>query len=552
MGSDTLSRITLPPWLSYERLAERQTASDTSSSDAEDVQDRQLFLAENEGFEGQDASRMEKAALYHELGDSQSGVRSAGRGRRKFMPLLALIGVCSLLLLFSLGHTRLVTVNTYTGSEIAKVDLDSIMNGSFTPQLESIQWLPAAGDGVYYSKEADYSIYLTDLSKNGTSLLVKGTDILDEYSIQIMWSSFSLSSDMNYMLVQADRVKLWRHSSHANFYIHDIKAKTTVSLRSVDEPPRTSIAHWSTTGHAIAYVADNDLYIQDSATSDQSDPIRITSSGSDVFFNGVPDWVYEEEVFKEDSAVWWSPSGARIAFASFNESDVPEFSFPVYSANHWISVVEPYPQSVTMRYPKPGYPNPIASLSVFDLACYRESSQLQLDGSSRVASCTKSLLAADPFEEALLTEVVWIDNANLLVKHTDRFAQHVRISHFTFEQTVGSSIVGRTVRETDFAAVDGGWSEPVSRGEEYSGLGLSLGIQDQSMRPIRTAAPADMSASDLEALPNGYVDVVPDDKGFRQIAYFESADTSTPIFLTDEEYEVAETISAIDVRSKKM
>lgn len=460
MDSDTLSKITLPPWLSYDRLAQRQATSDTSSSDDGDTQDRKSFLAEAEGFEGQDA---EKAALYHELGNSQSGLRSAGRGRRKiryFMPLLALVAVISLLAVFSVGHARLAQINAYTGAGRAKVDMDAIMNGSFSPRLESIQWLPAAGDGVYYNKESDYSIYLTDIAKNTTSLLVKGTDILDEYGIQILWTDFSLSSDMNYMLVQADRVKLWRHSSHANFYVHDIKAKTTVSLRQVDEPPRTSIAHWSTSGHAIAYVADNDLYIRDSAAS-QSEPIRITSSGSETFFNGVPDWVYEEEVFKEDSAIWWSPAGDRIAFGSFNESAVPEYSFPIYSSNHWISAIDPYPQSVTMRYPKPGFPNPTASLSVFDLACYRESSQLQLDASSRTASCTKSLVAADPFEEALLTEVVWIDDANLLVKHTDRFAQHVRISHFTFERTAGSEIVGPTVRETNFAKTDGGWSEPV-------------------------------------------------------------------------------------------
>lgn len=72
------------------------------------------------------------------------------------------------------------------------------------------------------------------------------------------------------------------------------------------------------------------------------------------------------------------------------------------------------------------------------------------------------------------------------------------------------------------------------------------------MQPIRSVAPADMSASELQALPNGYIDVVPNEKGFRQIAYFDSADASEPTFLTNEEYEVAETISAIDVRNRKV
>ena len=90
--------------------------------------------------------------------------------------------------------------------------------------------------------------------------------------------------------------KQWRHSSFGNYYIHDIAAKTTISLVEPSSSPRTSYAEWSPTGEAIAFVHSNDLYIRPDAEPN-TQAIRLTASGSPTRFNGVPDWVYEEEVF---------------------------------------------------------------------------------------------------------------------------------------------------------------------------------------------------------------------------------------------------------------
>jgi dipeptidyl aminopeptidase len=51
-------------------------------------------------------------------------------------------------------------------------------------------------------------------------------------------------------------------------------------------------------GHAMALVHENDLYVVPDAELVQSTPtpIRVTNDGSAVVFNGVPDWVYEEDV----------------------------------------------------------------------------------------------------------------------------------------------------------------------------------------------------------------------------------------------------------------
>jgi len=64
-------------------------------------------------------------------------------------------------------------------------------------------------------------------------------------------------------------------------------------------------------------VRGNNLYIwQNSNTT------RITKDGGPDLFNAVPDWVYEEEIFGDKFALWFSPDGRKLAFLKFNETGV--------------------------------------------------------------------------------------------------------------------------------------------------------------------------------------------------------------------------------------
>ncbi len=40
---------------------------------------------------------------------------------------------------------------------------------------------------------------------------------------------------------------------------------------------------------------------------------KLTDTGDPgVFFNGVADWVFEEEVLEDDRALWWAPDGNSL------------------------------------------------------------------------------------------------------------------------------------------------------------------------------------------------------------------------------------------------
>lgn len=194
---------------------------------------------------------------------------------------------------------------------------------------------------------------LEDLAHNMSRILVRGSQILDpEEGIQLEYQTFSVSSDLRYILFGADRDQKWRHSSRSNFFIHDLTTSQTTALIKPVYPSLTAFAKWAPRGHSIAFVHDNDLYVTRSTNS--TSPIRVTKDGNATIFNGIPDWVYEEEVFGTDSALWWSPDGRKLAFLRFDESEVEVYSYPIYNPNRQAPGASAYPNTIDMRYPKPG------------------------------------------------------------------------------------------------------------------------------------------------------------------------------------------------------
>ena len=92
---------------------------------------------------------------------------------------------------------------------------------------------------------------------------------------------------------------------------------------------------------------------------------QITNDGQAfVNYNGIPDWVFEEEVFEDNKAIWWSPDATKLVWGSFNDSDVDTYLLQKYGSYHNI---QQYPELLEIRYPKVGNTNPKISLYLTDL-----------------------------------------------------------------------------------------------------------------------------------------------------------------------------------------
>lgn len=178
----------------------------------------------------------------------------------------------------------------------------------------------------------------------------------------------------------------------------------------------------------------------------------------------MPDWVYEEEVFSSDSALWWSPDSRKLAYLRFDETAVEEYTFPVYNPTEDSYKVVPYPSHVTMKYPKPGYANPLVSIHVCELDRYRD---MRADGDSEAVAVTQANLELTwdnrlPPENRIVQDVAWVGNATLLVEELDRAAVNGSIVLFNLEE--GAVNLGQVVRKLGQHGEesDEGWIEPVS------------------------------------------------------------------------------------------
>jgi dipeptidyl aminopeptidase len=183
------------------------------------------------------------------------------------------------------------------------------------------------------------------------TLLVDGSRVTDRAGNRLSWQSWHLSADMEYVLFRGDSVKQWRYSSFGNFFVHRLSDGATYPIHPPSHPPSASIAVWSPVGHALAFVNNNDLYVitESELASTNPNAIRVTTDGSSVVFNGVPDWVYEEEVFEGESALWWSPDGSTVAYLRSDETEVREYKLQYYNPSNDAFDVDQFPSELEMK-----------------------------------------------------------------------------------------------------------------------------------------------------------------------------------------------------------
>lgn len=168
---------------------------------------------------------------------------------------------------------------------------------------------------------------------------------------------YSFSGDERKLMIESGSEGLYRYSYFAQHHIFD---RTTRKLQPLSDPAgsKQRLATFSPDGSKAAFVRDNDLYIVDLATMQET---RITNDGEwNKVINGATDWVYEEE-FALVQGYQWSPKGSKLLYLRTDESAVKEFFIPMYQGNL-------YPEEQRFKYPKAGEDNSTVSLHVYEVA----------------------------------------------------------------------------------------------------------------------------------------------------------------------------------------
>ncbi len=231
------------------------------------------------------------------------------------------------------------------------ITVEDIYTGEF--RTEGLQSLRSLNNGKEYlvlnynadrTQSIDKYSYLTG-EKTGT--LVSSADL------ELPIRSYSLSDDEQQIMIVSQRQPIFRRSANSMVHIYDLNSKKLTQLS--DNLVRS--AAFSPDGKKVAYVYENNLYYKDLESGNTT---QATDDGEiNKLINGVSDWVYEEE-FAIVRAYQWSPDSKQIAFLSFDESEVPEFSMDVYGSDL-------YQYPYVFKYPKAGEKNAVVGLHVYDL-----------------------------------------------------------------------------------------------------------------------------------------------------------------------------------------
>ncbi|KAI4953800.1 hypothetical protein J4E91_002648 [Alternaria rosae] len=398
-----------------------------------------------------------------------------------------------------------------------KITLDDVFGGRFYPQQQSVAWIPGpeGEDGLLLEKGSSNEEYLVveDIRTKGeatsseskTTLMKKNTFEVD--GTFVYPSDVWPSKDFKKVLVMSDYQKNWRHSGTAKYWIFDVETQTGEAL-DPDQPNSViQLASLSPQSDAVVFTRDNNMFLR---KLNSKEVIQITKDGGSELFYGVPDWVYEEEVFQGNSATWWSEDGKYIAFLRTDESTVPTYPVQYFvsrpSGEKPKAGEENYPEVRDIKYPKAGAPNPIVSLQFYDV----EKGEVF------------SVEIEDDFkdENRLITEIVWAGKTKqVLVRETNRESDILKLVLMDVEKRTG-----KTVRTENVAELDGGWMEVSQK---------------------TTFVPAD---PDNGRKDDGYIDTIIHE-GYDHIGYFSPLDSDKPVLLTQGEWEVVEAPSRVDLKN---
>ena len=226
----------------------------------------------------------------------------------------------------------------------------------FSPDY--VSGIRSMNDGKHYTslKRVDGKMAVVKYAyKSGDEVgtVVSSEDIFTQGDRQI--ENYTFSKDEKQMLIATEVESIYRHSTKANYFVHNLEDGTTRPLAD-SEKGKQRLAEFSPDGTKVAFVRGNNLFVYELDTKQE---LQITIDGEmNKIINGATDWVYEEE-FAIDKGFYWSPESDRIAFYKFDEGHVKEFQMALYNGL--------YPEQYKFKYPKAGERNSIVLIYIHDL-----------------------------------------------------------------------------------------------------------------------------------------------------------------------------------------
>lgn len=210
---------------------------------------------------------------------------------------------------------------------------------------------------------------------------------------------YEWSPDKERLLIFTNTRRVWRQNSRGDYWVLAMKTGQLTQLGGDADPATLMFAKFSPDSHSVAYVRQNNLYVE---TIDTGNIIQLTADGSDTIINGTADWVYEEE-FRLRDGFCWSPDGQRIAYWQFDTAGID----PFYMINNTDSL---YPRLIPLPYPKVGTTNAACRVGVVS-AAGGDTTWFQVSGDPRQHYIPKMAWAANA-DQVVIQQLNRLQNVN--------------------------------------------------------------------------------------------------------------------------------------------
>ncbi|XP_077176396.1 inactive dipeptidyl peptidase 10 isoform X3 [Paroedura picta] len=317
--------------------------------------------------------------------------------------LLVILVVCSLITM----SVILLTPDELSNSSETRLSLEDLFRKEFVIHNPEAKWI---NDTELVYKNRHGHVVKLNVETNTTTLLLENATF-----VTFKASRYSVSPDLKYVLLTYDIKQVFHYSYTASYVIYNINTREVWELNPPEvENSVLQYAAWGVQGQQLIYIFENNIYYQPDV---KSSSLRLTSSGKEgIIFNGIADWLYEEELLHSHIAHWWSPDGERLAFLMINDTLVPNVVIPRFTGSL-------YPKGKQYPYPKAGQMNPTVKLYVVNL--YGPTHTLEL-------------MPPDSFKsrEYYIMMVKWVSNTKAVVRWLNR---HQNLSILTVcETTTGA------------------------------------------------------------------------------------------------------------------
>lgn len=245
-------------------------------------------------------------------------------------------------------------------------------------------------------------------------------------SVPLAIEGYAWSPDLGTVLIFTNSEPVWRTNTRGDYWAFERATGRLHKLGGPAQPSTLMFAKFSPDGRRVAYVRENNLYVEDLATGALT---QLTTDGSRTMINGTFDWVYEEELGLQDG--WrWSPDGTSIAYWQLNADEVRDFDL-IDNTDSLYSFAKP------IQYPKAGQANSAARIGVVPAT----------GGTTRWLD-----IPGDP-RNNYLARMDWADNS------TELWVQRLNRLQNTNELLIGNA--GTGVVRTVFVDRDSAWVETV-------------------------------------------------------------------------------------------